>query len=78
VASFYLLALAFALAASVVAGLGLGFSIGLIGMAIHLGLQARRVRLDDGALALKLFRSNTGAGLILFAAIVAGSWVPGS
>ncbi|WP_397399769.1 4-hydroxybenzoate octaprenyltransferase [Phenylobacterium sp.] len=78
VASFYLLALAFALAASVVAGLGLGFSIGLIGMAIHLGLQARRVRIDDGALALKLFRSNTGAGLILFAAIVAGSWVPGS
>ena len=78
VASFYLLALAFARAASVVAGLGLGFSVGLIGLAIHLGLQARRVRIDDGALALKLFRSNTGAGLILFAAIVAGSWVPGS
>ena len=78
VASFYLLALAFALAASVVAGLGLGFSVGLIGLAIHLGLQARRVRIDDGALALKLFRSNTGAGLILVAAIVAGSWVPGS
>jgi len=78
VASFYLLALAFALAASVVAGLGLGFSIGLIGLAIHLGLQARRVRIDDGALALKLFRSNTGAGLILVAAIVAGGWVPGS
>jgi 4-hydroxybenzoate polyprenyltransferase len=78
VASFYLLALAFALAASVVAGLGLGFSVGLIGLAIHLGLQARRVRIDDGALALKLFRSNTGAGLILFAAIVAGGWVPGS
>ncbi|MFN9846946.1 MAG: 4-hydroxybenzoate octaprenyltransferase [Alphaproteobacteria bacterium] len=78
VASFYLLALAFALAASVVAGLGLGFSVGLIGLAIHLGLQARRVRIDDGALALRLFRSNTGAGLILFAAIVSGSWVPGS
>lgn len=78
VASFYLLALAFALAASVVAGLGLGFSVGLIGLAIHLGLQARRVRIDDGALALKLFRSNTGAGLILVAAIVSGSWVPGS
>ena len=74
VASFYLLSLAFALAASVVAGLGLGFSIGLIALAIHLGLQARRVRIDDGALALKLFRSNTGAGLILFAAIVAGAW----
>lgn len=78
VASFYLSALAFALTASVVAGLGLGFSIGLIGFAIHLGLQARRVRIDDGALALMLFRSNTGAGLILFMAIVAGSWLPGS
>jgi 4-hydroxybenzoate polyprenyltransferase len=78
VATFYLSALAFAFAASVIARLGPGFSVGLIGLAIHLGLQARRVRIDDGALALKLFRSNTGAGLILFAAIVAGSWVPGS
>ena len=76
VATFYLGALAFALAASVTARLGPGFSVGLLGLAIHLGLQARRVRIDDGALALKLFRSNTGAGLILFAAIVAGSWVP--
>ena len=76
VATFYLGALAFALAASVTARLGPGFSVGLLGLAIHLGLQARRVRIDDGALALKLFRSNTWAGLILFAAIVAGSWVP--
>ena len=77
VATFYLGALAFALAASVTARLGPGFSVGLLGLAIHLGLQARRVRIDDGALALKVFKSNTGAGLILFAAIVAGSWVPG-
>ena len=76
VATFYLGALAFALAASVTARLVPGFSVGLLGLAIHLGLQARRVRIDDGALALKLFRSNTWAGLILFAAIVAGSWVP--
>ena len=77
VATFYLGALAFALAASVTARLGPGFSVGLLGLAIHLGLQARRVRIDDGALALRLFKSNTGAGLILFAAIMAGSWVPG-
>ena len=76
VATFYLGALALALGASVTARLGPGFSVGLLVLAIHLGLQARRVRIDDGALALKLFRSNTGAGLILFAAIVAGSWVP--
>ena len=74
VATFYLGALALALAASVTARLGPGFSVGLLGLAIHLGLQARRVRVDDGAQALKLFKSNTSAGLILFAAIVAGSW----
>ena len=74
VASFYLVALALALGASVVAGLGLGFSLVFIAFAIHLGLQARRVKIDDGALALRLFKSNGGAGLILFGALVAGSW----
>ncbi len=78
VATFYLGALAFALAASVTAGLGPGFSVGLLGLAVHLGLQARRVRIDDGALALRLFKSNSWAGLILFAAIMAGGWTPGA
>ncbi len=78
VATFYLGALAFALAASVTAGLGPGFSVGLLGLAVHLGLQARRVRIDDGALALRLFKSNSWAGLILFTAIMAGGWTPGA
>jgi 4-hydroxybenzoate polyprenyltransferase len=41
---------------------------------VHLGLQARRVRVDDPALALKLFKSNAGAGLILAAAFAAGAF----
>ena len=47
-------------------------SLGLLAFAIHLGLQARRVRVDDPRLALRLFKSNAGAGLILFAALAAG------
>jgi 4-hydroxybenzoate polyprenyltransferase len=43
--------------------------------AIHLGLQARRVKVDDPALALKLFRSNAGAGVLLFLAIAAGAFL---
>jgi 4-hydroxybenzoate polyprenyltransferase len=39
----------------------------------QLWLQARRVRIDQPAQALVLFRSNTWAGLILFAGIAAGS-----
>ncbi len=74
IASFYLICLALALGTSVTASLGPGFSLVFVGLAIQLGLQARRVKVDDGALALRLFKSNTWAGLILFAAIVAGGW----
>jgi 4-hydroxybenzoate polyprenyltransferase len=54
------------------AGLGLAF---LPLAAVYLALllrQALRLRMDDPAGALKLFQSNTLAGLVLFAAIVAG------
>lgn len=40
----------------------------------HLIWQSLRVRTDDGALALRLFRSNGLAGLLLFAALAAGAW----
>ncbi|MDP3299720.1 MAG: 4-hydroxybenzoate octaprenyltransferase, partial [Phenylobacterium sp.] len=75
VGAFYLAALTLAYAAGMLAGLGVGFSVLLIAYAVHLAIQVRRMRVDDGALALSLFRSNAGAGLILFAAIVAGGWV---
>jgi 4-hydroxybenzoate polyprenyltransferase len=39
-----------------------------------LARQVRRVRLDDPALALRLFKSNREAGLLLFLALLAGAW----
>ena len=39
--------------------------IGLAGMAIHLGMQIQKIRIDDANLALKLFKSNRNAGLLL-------------
>ena len=35
---------------------------------------ARRLQPQDGGLALRLFRSNRDAGLILFASLVGGGW----
>lgn len=52
--------------------------LGMLGLALfgaHLLRQAMRVDLQNGALALQLFRSNRNAGLILFGAIVADSLV---
>lgn len=76
VTGFYVASLALGLAAGWSAGLGPLFTVGAAVAGVHLASQARRLRLDAPALALDLFRSNTTAGLILFAAIVAGAWRP--
>jgi 4-hydroxybenzoate polyprenyltransferase len=70
---FYLASLALLMAMGAAAGLGPIFYLGLIGYGVQLASQARKVRLDDPALALRLFKSNGWAGLILVAAIVAGT-----
>jgi 4-hydroxybenzoate polyprenyltransferase len=70
---FYATSLALALAAGWLAGLGLLFTIGAGLLGIHLARQAHRLRLDDPALALSLFKSNTAAGLMLFAALAVGA-----
>jgi 4-hydroxybenzoate polyprenyltransferase len=44
--------------------------IGLAGMAIHLGMQVHRIRIDNSKLALKLFKSNRNAGLLLVAGLM--------
>jgi len=75
IAFFYLISLTLVLGAGVLAHIGLAFDAGFLAYAILLGLQTRRVRVDDGALALKLFQSNALAGLVLFAAIAAGAVV---
>jgi 4-hydroxybenzoate polyprenyltransferase len=43
--------------------------LGLAGFGSHLGWQVRQIRAHDSPLALKLFRSNRDAGLILFAGL---------
>jgi 4-hydroxybenzoate polyprenyltransferase len=73
VAIFYGLAAALALASVLTARLG---AVSLVGVGVyagHLLWQARRVQPGDGALALRLFKSNRWAGFILFLALAAGS-----
>ena len=76
VTAFYAASLAFTLAAGWLAGLGPLFTIGALALGLHLAWQARAMRMDDPALALRLFKSNATAGLILFAALLAGAWRP--
>jgi 4-hydroxybenzoate polyprenyltransferase len=73
VMGFYAAAAVLAAAAGWTAGLGLLFVPLLALYATHLWLQSTRVQLDQPRLALVLFKSNAWAGLILFAAIVAGA-----
>ena len=70
---FYLTSLALLLATGAAAGLGPFFYLALIAYGIQLCSQARRVRIDDPARALKLFKSNSWAGLLLVLALVAGA-----
>jgi 4-hydroxybenzoate polyprenyltransferase len=65
----YALTVIFLAAAFVQAGAGLVSFAGLSLFALHLGWQVARIDRNDGAGALRLFRSNRDAGLILFAAM---------
>jgi 4-hydroxybenzoate polyprenyltransferase len=70
VGALYAGAILFWIAALAVAGIGWIAWLGLALMAAHLAWQVMTVRLDDEALALRLFKSNRNAGLILFAGLV--------
>jgi len=72
---FYALAVAFAAIAGWSANLGAGFFGVLVAYAAHLAWQVRSLKPDDPALALRLFKSNREAGLILLAAIGLGALV---
>jgi 4-hydroxybenzoate polyprenyltransferase len=71
VALCYGAATACASVALVLAGAGIVAMLGLVGFALHLMWQVREIRLGDPAQALRLFRSNRDAGLILFAGLAA-------
>jgi 4-hydroxybenzoate polyprenyltransferase len=73
IALFYAAAGALAVLAALEAGLGLLFVPVAALYGTHLWLQATRVKVDEPRLALVLFKSNSWAGLILFAALAAAA-----
>ena len=75
---FYAVSLFLLAVLGVLARLRPGYFGFLAAYAALLLWQVRRVRTDDPALALGLFKSNALAGLVLFAALVAGTdvWTP--
>ena len=70
VAVFYALASALAVVLTVASPWSLLLALGF---AAHLAWQVRRLRLDDAPLALRLFKANRDAGLLLFAALALGA-----
>jgi 4-hydroxybenzoate polyprenyltransferase len=75
VAAFYAATAALAFAAIEAAGGGWLALIGWLAYAAHLAWQASQVEGADPAMALRLFRSNRDAGLILFAGIAIQGWL---
>jgi 4-hydroxybenzoate polyprenyltransferase len=73
VGAFYAVSVVLAGLAGAAAGLGPLFWVGLALFAAHLARQTVRVRREDGALALALFKSNREAGLILLFATGLGA-----
>jgi 4-hydroxybenzoate polyprenyltransferase len=68
---FYLATVVLAEIALLAAGAGLLGHLGLVGFALHLVWQIRSLEGADEAKALRLFRSNGGAGFLLFAGLFA-------
>ena len=71
VACLYALAVLFTEGAFLCAGAGGLAQGGLVLFALHLAWQVLRIDPGNGALALRLFRSNRDAGLLLFAGLAA-------
>jgi 4-hydroxybenzoate polyprenyltransferase len=76
VLGFYAAAIALTLGAGWAAHLGPMFWPFAAVYALTLLRQPLRLKLDDPAGALALFRANTLSGLVLFLAIAAGFWRP--
>jgi len=74
VALFYAVAAGLALAAILLVGGGVVALIGWAAYAAHLGWQVAQAKDESPTTALKLFRSNRDAGLLLFAGIALQGW----
>jgi hypothetical protein len=57
------------------AGAGLPAWVGLAAFAAHLGWQIGRLKIDDPALCLRVFKSNRDAGLLLFAGLLVNALI---
>jgi len=73
VAGFYAVSFILLLAAAWFTDLSLLFFIPAIAAGLHMAWQAVRVRVDDPARALALFKSNAATGLLVFAALAVGA-----
>jgi len=71
---FYAMSLSLALAVWKVGHLGPLFLLFFASLVTHLIRQAVRLKVNDPAGALALFKSNTLAGFLLFSALIAGHW----
>jgi 4-hydroxybenzoate polyprenyltransferase len=69
---FYAISAVLAAACGLAAGLGPVFDLFLLGYGLHLARQALQVAPNDPQRALRLFRSNRDAGLILAAGLALG------
>jgi 4-hydroxybenzoate polyprenyltransferase len=67
---FYSLAVILIGVAMALSGAGVSAWIGLAVFAVHLGWQIARLRIDDPAQCLRVFKSNRDAGLLLFAGLL--------
>ena len=73
IAGFYAVSALLTLATGVLAGLGPLFYLFWLASAAQFAWQARKLRLDDSALALRLFKSNRDAGLLLAVGFALGA-----
>jgi 4-hydroxybenzoate polyprenyltransferase len=72
---FYSLAVILIGLAISLVGAGFPAWLGLAVFAVHLGWQIARLRIEDPALCLRVFKSNRDAGLLLFAGLLADALV---
>jgi len=77
-AVFYGLAVVLLGAAGFCAGAGLVFALGLCAFAAHLAWQVVRLDISDPDNCLAVFKSDRGAGLLLFAALLVDAALSGS
>jgi 4-hydroxybenzoate polyprenyltransferase len=75
IGAFYVACAALALAAIETAGGGVIALMGWLAFCAHLAWQASQVDGADAPTALRLFRSNRDAGLILFAGVALQGWL---